>query len=86
MVTTRRELVLGQEIAGRGDERDRAQAGATLRLAELAFAAHAPLDMDEATSEVDVAPDERPMFDAPQARINLDPPFWVGRRPGPEFK
>jgi hypothetical protein len=61
--------VLDEQVTQRGDDRHAATAGATLRLAGVAVAVHAPLDADEAVGQVDVAPDESAELTAAQASV-----------------
>ncbi len=68
------ELVFDEEIAERGDDRNAAPTGATLRLAGLAVAVHAALDADDPAREVDVLPEERPELAAAQACIERTAP------------
>lgn len=52
------DFVLDEKVPERRDDRYAAAAGATLRLARLGVAAHASVNADQPTREVDVVPEE----------------------------
>jgi hypothetical protein len=63
-----------EQVAQRGDDRDRAARGATLRLDLAHLRVPAPLDADRPASEVDGAPAEGLRFTQPQTAMEQRPP------------